>query len=93
MPFAAVTYVRLEGRDPADAQKLLSEVLVPRLKQLPGFRAARFLRSQDGATGVGAVVFDTEANAKAGLDTMTTARPPEAPPVDSSAIYEVVLEA
>jgi hypothetical protein len=46
----------------------------------------------DGKTGVGAVIFDTEANATAGLDTMTTSRPPEAPPVESTAIYEVVVE-
>jgi hypothetical protein len=93
MPFVAVTYVRLEGRDPAEAQKLLSEVLVPRIKALPGFRSARFSRSLDSSTGVGAVIFDTEANAQAGLDAMTVGRPPEAPPVENTAIYEVVLEA
>lgn len=92
MAHAAVTYVNLEGRDPAASQKLLEEGLIPIIKGLPGFRAARFLRSLDGKTGVGAVIFDTEANATAGLDAMTTSRPPEAPPVESSAIYEVVVE-
>ncbi len=75
MPFAAVTNVKLQGRDPAEAQKLLRDVLIPRLKGLPGFRTARFLRSTDGTTGIGAVIFDTESNAKAGLDTMTKDRP------------------
>jgi len=93
MPFAAVTYVRLEGRDRAEGEKLLREALIPMLKAQPGFRAARFLRSQDGNTGVGAVTFDTEGNAKAGLDAMTTNRPPEAPPIESTAIYEVIVEA
>ena len=93
MPFAAVVNVNLEGRDQASGEKLLREVLVPRLQAQPGFRSARFLRSQDGKRGVGAVVFDTEGNAKAGLDAMTTDRPAEAPPVESTAIYEVVLEA
>jgi hypothetical protein len=93
MPFAAVTNVNLEGRDTELGEKLLREVLVPRLKAQPGFRNARFLRSQDGKTGVGAVLFDTEANARAGLDAMTTDRPAEAPPVESTAIYELVLEA
>ncbi len=92
MAHAAVTYVNLEGRDPAAAQKLLEEGLIPVIKALPGFRAARFLRSLDGKTGVGAVIFDTEANAKAGLDAMTTNRPPEAPPVESTVLYEVVVE-
>jgi hypothetical protein len=93
MPFAAVTYVKLEGRDRAEGEKLLREGLIPRLKSQPGFRTARFLRSQDGMTGVGAATFETEANAKAGLDAMTTDRPPEAPPVESSAVYEVIMEA
>lgn len=92
MPFAAVTNVSLEGRDPAAGEQLLREVLVPRLKAQPGFRAARFLRSLDGKTGVGAVIFDTEANAKGGLDAMTSNRPAEAPPVESTALYEVVVE-
>jgi hypothetical protein len=71
---------------------MLREVLIPRLQGLAGFQSARFLRSQDGATGIGAAVFDTEANAKAGLDAMTTDRPAEAPPVESAAIYEVIIE-
>ncbi len=53
MAFAAVTYVKLQGRDPAEAQKLLGDVLVPRLKSMPGFRAPRNLRSLDSVTGVG----------------------------------------
>jgi hypothetical protein len=92
MPFAAVTTVKLDDRDPAEAQKLLSEVLVPMIKAQPGFQSARFLRSQDGKTGVGAVVFDTESNARLCLDRMATERPPEAPQVESTATYEIVLE-
>jgi hypothetical protein len=93
MSYAAVTIVKLEGRGAAEGVKMLNEVLLPRLKALPGFQTARFLRSLDGTTGVGAVTFDTEGNAKAALDVMTTDRPAEAPPVESTAMYEVVLEA
>lgn len=92
MAHAAVTYVSLEGRDPAASQKLLEEGLIPMLKGLPGFRAARFLRSLDGKTGVGAIIFDSEADAKAGLDAMAANRSSEAPPVTSTALYEVVVE-
>jgi hypothetical protein len=92
MPFAAVTNVSLEGRDPALGQKMLEEELIPMVKAQPGFRAARFLRSLDGKTGVGAVIFDTEANAKAALDIMTNSRPGEAPPITSTALYEVIVE-
>jgi hypothetical protein len=92
MAFSAVTFVNLEGRDTAAAEKLLREGLIPMIQGLPGFQAARFLRALDGKTGVGAVIFDTEDNAKAGLDTMTKNRPSDAPPVTSTAIYEVVVE-
>jgi hypothetical protein len=37
------------------------------------------------------VTFETEDNAKAGLDAMMD-RPAEAPPIESTAIYEVVAE-
>jgi hypothetical protein len=93
MPFAAVTYVDLEGRDPAAGQQLLEERLIPMLKGLSGFRTARFLRSLDGKEGVGAVIFDSEDDAKAGLDAMINNRPAEAPPVKSTAMYEVIVEA
>jgi hypothetical protein len=91
MPYAAAVNVKLQG-DAEQGQKMLREVLIPKLKALAGFQSARFLRSQDGATGIGAAIFDTEANAKAGLDAMTTDRPAEAPPVESAAIYEVIIE-
>lgn len=91
MPFAAVTTVKLEG-DVAQGRKVLEEVLIPRLKGVPGFQRARFMRSLDGTTGVGAATFDTEVNAKAALEAMTTDRPPEAPQIQSTAVYEVFLE-
>ena len=91
MPFVAVTNVNLRERDPAEGVTFLNDVLIPRLKTLPGFQTARFVRSLDGQTGVGAVVFDTESNAKASLETMAD-RPPQAPEIVSSAVYEVVVE-
>jgi hypothetical protein len=93
MTFSAVTYVDLEGRDAAAGLKMLHEILVPRLKELAGFQGARFLRSLDGKTGIGSVIFDTEGHAEACLQVMSTERPPDAPPVTSASIYEIVLEA
>ena len=92
MPFAAVTNARLEGRDPAAGQKFLTDWAIPRLKGMVGFQTARFLRSQDGTTGVGTAIFDTESNAKAALDAMATDRPEQAPLIVSTAIYEMILE-
>jgi hypothetical protein len=93
MTFAAVTYVNLEGRDTTQALRLLNETLVPRVKGMPGFLSARFLRSPDGKTGIGSVICDSSGHAQQCLDTMSAERPAEAPPVTSAAIYEVVLEA
>ena len=92
MPFAAVTNVKLVGRETAEAQQFLNETLIPRLKAMPGFQTARFMRSEDGATGIGSVIFDTEGNARAALNAMMKERPAEAPPIESTAVYEVVLE-
>lgn len=91
MPFAAVTTVKLEGNF-EQGQKMLNEVLIPRLKGLAGFQRARFMRSLDGTTGVGAATFDTEANAKAALEAMTSDRPAGSPEVQTTALYEVFLE-
>jgi hypothetical protein len=92
MTFAAVTYVDLEGRDPAEGLHLLNDMLVPRLKAMPGFQSARFLRSADGNTGVGSAICDSQGHAQECLRAMTTERPAGAPDVTSSAIYEIVLE-
>lgn len=92
MTFAAVTYVDLEGLDAAQGLQMLNDMLVPRLKAMPGFLSARFLRSQDGMTGAGAAICDTQSHAQDCLNAMTTERPAGAPVVTSSALYEVVLE-
>jgi hypothetical protein len=90
MAFAAVTYVNLEGLDQAQAEKLLRGEVIPMTKSLPGFQVARFLRSTDGKTGVGAVIFDNEANAKQSLE--APERPAQAPPIRSTELYEVLAE-
>lgn len=92
MTFAAVTYVNLEGRDAAQSLQLLNDMLVPRLKAMPGFQSARFLRSQDGKTGIGSVICDSQGHAQQCLDAMTAERPADAPAVTSAAIYEIALE-
>jgi hypothetical protein len=88
MPFALVTYVDLEGRDQEEDEQQLRDEAIPRLKSLPGFQTARFLRSTDGKTGVGALIFDSEVNAKGAL----AARPADGPQFQSTEIYELVIE-
>jgi heme-degrading monooxygenase HmoA len=88
MPFAVVTRVNLEGRDQEKDRQRLKDEGIPHLKSLPGFQGARFLRSTDGKTGVGVIIFDSEVNAKEAL----AARPPDAAPFESEEICEVAIE-
>jgi len=92
MTFAAVTYVDLEGFDAAQGLEMLNDMLLPRLKAVPGFQSARFLRSQDGRMGIGTAICDSQRHAQECLSAMTAERPAGAPMVTSSAVYEVVLE-
>jgi hypothetical protein len=93
MPFATVVQVQLTGGGGSAAgEQMLREQLIPRLQTQSGFQSARFFRASDETAGMGVAVFDTEEHAKAGLDAMVNNRPPEAPPVTSSAVYEMFLE-
>jgi hypothetical protein len=71
---------------------MLNDMLVPRLKAMPGFQSARFVHSLDGNTGIGTAICDSQGHAKECLSALTDDRPADAPRVKSSAIYEVVLE-
>ena len=92
MPFASVVHVQLTGAGASAGEQMLREQLIPMLKTQSGFQSARFFRKPDGTTGMGVAVFDTEEHAKTGQDAMVNKRPPEAPPVTSSAVYEMFIE-
>jgi hypothetical protein len=93
MPFASVVHVQLTGAGAGAAgEQMLREQLIPGLKAQAGFESARFFRTPDGTTGMGVAVFDTEQHAKTGLDAMVNNRPAYAPPVTSSAVYEMFIE-
>ena len=93
MPFASVVHVQLtEGGGAAAGEQMLREQLIPRLQTQPGFQNAYFLRTPDGTTGMGIALFDTAEHAQAGQDAMINNRPPEAPPVTDSAVYELFLQ-
>ncbi len=89
MAHALVSHVNLEGRRPEDAERLLNDQVIPVVKQLPGFERGVWLRSEDGSTGMGIVVFDSEEHAVAARDGMDAMRPADAPPITSAAIYVV----
>ena len=89
MAHALVTQVSLEGRDPAEAEKLLHEQVIPTVKGLAGFDRGVWMRSADGLTGMGIVVFESEEHAKAAEAGMGAMRPADAPPITSSGVYIV----
>ena len=92
MPYAFIAQVAFEG-DPELHQKVLHEELIPTVSAMPGFQSGRWCRSVDGKTGIGTVVFDTQANAEAAAERARTNRPAAAPTITSAGIYEVVGEA
>jgi len=89
MAHALVTQVDLAGRDPAEAEQLLNEQVIPVVKGLPGFDRGVWLRSADGSTGMGIVVFESEEQATAAEAGMGSMRPAGAPSITSSAVYVV----
>ena len=89
MAHALVTQVSLEGRDPAEGEKLLTEQIIPNVKGLDGFDRGVWLRSVDGSTGMGIIVFDSEEHAEAAEGALAAIRPPEAPPITSRERYIV----
>ena len=68
---------------------MLNDQVIPVVKQLPGFQRGVWLRSEDGTTGMGIAVFDSEEHAESARDGMNTMRPADAPQITSSAIYVV----
>jgi len=61
MSFAVVNHVRID--DPVAAAGATREVVLPRLRQLPGFEQAIFLADAAGTSGFSVMVFATEEQA------------------------------
>jgi hypothetical protein len=89
MAYALVTQVNLEGRDAEESERLLNETVIPTVRQLPGFVRGVWLRSEDGSTGTGIVVFESEDQAVSARDGMGSMRPADAPPITSAEIHVV----
>ena len=93
MPYGLIVQVAFDDGDPELHEKLLHEEVIPAASSQAGFQRGVWYRATDGKTGIGTVVFDTEANAEAAAERMRSDRPPTAPRVTSAGIYEVVGEA
>jgi heme-degrading monooxygenase HmoA len=86
-----------EGMDPAradEAQRILREEFLPRLKELAGYSGWVTLADRGAGRGIGVTLFDTEENLREGdrfLDEMTP--PDELQPVSRTSVehYEVLF--
>lgn len=86
------------GMDPArtgEVDRHFAEDIVPWATAQPGFVAGRWLRSTDGLTGLGVVIFDSsEAADQAAADPREMVYPPGTPwSVADVTVFEQVVEA
>lgn len=91
MAYAIITHVEFSNDDLDVSRRLLSEGLIPTAKSLPGFQSGVWTRT--GRKGIGTIIFDTEDNAVAAQATLDANRPPEAPKITETGIYEVMGQA
>jgi hypothetical protein len=90
MAHAVVLQVKLLGGDPEEGQKMLDDLVVPNAKAQAGFQSGIWMRTAE-TSGMGVVVFDTEANAAAAQPALNP--PPGGPELISSTVYEVGAQA
>jgi hypothetical protein len=84
--------VRVSISDVESAQKGLEEVVVPRVKQAPGFVAGYWTRSGDGSNGQSMMVFESEDAARAVADRLHT-DVPQGVTIEGTEVREVVANA
>lgn len=51
-----------------EAEKLLHEMVIPSLKEAPGFVAGYWLRSDDGTSGMSLILFESEDAARKAVE-------------------------
>jgi hypothetical protein len=92
--YAVVVRVEIDANRGDEAKKTLHESVVPMAKSMEGFVRGLWLRSSDGGTGRGVVVFDTEEHARAAAERASEAAQPGGPVTFQGAeVVEVVAEA
>ena len=84
--------VRVSISDPESAQKGLTEMVVPRVSQSPGFVAGYWTRSDDGTNGQSMLVFESEDAANAASE-QVRGMVPDGVSLESIEVREVVAHA
>ena len=73
---AIVVNVNIDATRDAEATQMLNNVVVPTAKSLPGFISGQWLRNTEHTKGISFELYESEAAAKAALES----RPPGPPP-------------
>lgn len=84
--------VRVSISDPENAQKELTERVVPRVSQAPGFVAGYWTRADDGSNGQSMIVFESEEAARNAADQIP-GQVPQGVTLESAEVREVVASA
>jgi hypothetical protein len=90
MPFSVVNHVRFDDPDRAGAST--RELVLPRLRSLPGFVQAIFLEDRDRARGFSVMVFQTREQADEMAARLGNGQVPQPPGIvfESQEVFEVV---
>ncbi len=84
--------VRVTIGDVEKAQQALTQEVVPRVSQSPGFVAGYWTRPKDGKDGASLIVFESEDAARTAAERLPAAVP-ESVTVESVEVREVVAHA
>lgn len=91
---AVVGQVRIDPSREEEARKVLSEVVVPTAKAMPGFAGGTWCRALQDDRGISVLLFQSEQAARAAAEQMREGPPPGTPATFVSAdVFEVVAQA
>jgi heme-degrading monooxygenase HmoA len=85
--------VRVNIGDAEIAEKGLTEQVVPRVKNAPGFVAGYWSRSDDGSNGLSMIVFESEDAARAAEQQIRGGVMPETVTIESTEVRKIVANA
>ena len=90
--YAVVVNVSIAAGQFAAARKALTEQVVPRVKQAPGFVKGYWTVRDDSTEGTSMAVFRTKQDADNAINMIRNAPPPPGVSVNSAEVREVIAE-
>ena len=79
--FAVIGRAEIDADRVAEVEAILSQQLLPAVKEMPGFVSGTWTRSLDDKSGRSVVVFDSEDSARAALEAAKGMAPPPGAPL------------